>query len=204
MDDKTLLPYKVIDGVKDVRWNTQKVNSEILQGILQGDSIPNLAKRLRKVTEMNRDSAIRNARTSCTSAENKGRMDMIEDAEEKGAEKLLYALNRLVFFINNNGENRVTELFGHANIEMILREFAPHRIIKLVKELNYHVPTQGDVYRSKHTNNTVVVLSYNEKTRETRYIAHNYESREKEDYLNEHYYFTGENIDVSALVNKIG
>ena len=132
------------------------------------------------------------------------RLVEIEDAEEKGAEKLLYALNRLVFFINNNGENRVTELFGHANIEMILREFAPHRIIKLVKELNYHVPTQGDVYRSKHTNNTVVVLSYNEKTRETRYIAHNYESREKEDYLNEHYCFTGENIDVSALVNKIG
>ena len=132
------------------------------------------------------------------------RLVEIEDAEKKGAEKLLDALNRLVFFINNNGEDRVTELFGHANIEMILCEFAPHRIIELVKELNYHVPTQGDVYRSKHTNNTVVVLSYNEKTRETRYVAHNYASREKEDYLNEHYCFTGENIDVSALVNKIG
>lgn len=83
-DDKTLLPYKYIDGVKDVRWNTGKVNSEILQGILQGDSIPHLAKRLSKVTEMNRTSAIRNARTACTSAENKGRMDMMEDAEEKG------------------------------------------------------------------------------------------------------------------------
>lgn len=83
-DDKTLLPYKYIDGVKDVRWNTQKVNSEILQGILQGDSIPNFAKRLRNVTEMNRASSIRNARTSCTSAENKGRMDMIENAEDKG------------------------------------------------------------------------------------------------------------------------
>lgn len=83
-DDKTLLPYKYIDGVKDVRWNTGKVNSEILQGILQGDSIPNLAKRLSNVTEMNRTSAIRNARTACTSAENKGRMDMMEDAEEKG------------------------------------------------------------------------------------------------------------------------
>lgn len=83
-DNKTLLPYKYIDGVKDVRWNTQKVNSEILQGILQGDSIPNMAKRLRKVTEMNRTSAIRNARTSCTSAENKGRMDMLHDAEDKG------------------------------------------------------------------------------------------------------------------------
>ena len=128
----------------------------------------------------------------------------IEDAENKGAEKLSNALRRLAFFIKVNGKDKVEELFGHANIEMILCEFAPHRIIELVKELEYHVPAQGDVYRSKHTNNTVVVLSYNEKTRETRYIAHNYESREKEDYLNEHYCFTGENIDVSALVNKIG
>ncbi len=83
-DNKTLLPYRYIDGVKDVRWNTQKVNSEVLQGILQGDSIPNLAKRLGRVTEMNKTSAIRNARTSCTSAENKGRMDMLENAESKG------------------------------------------------------------------------------------------------------------------------
>ena len=128
----------------------------------------------------------------------------IEDAEEKGAEKLLYAINRIAFFINNNGKDKVEELFGHANIEMILREFAPHRIIELAKELKYHVPAQGDVYRSKHTNNTVVVLSFNEETRETRYVAHNYASRDKEDYINEHYYFTGENIDVSALVSKIG
>ena len=128
----------------------------------------------------------------------------IKDEENKGAEKLLNAINRLIFFINNNGKDRVEELFGHANIEMILCEFAPYRIIELVKELDCHVPTQGDVYRSKHTNTTVVVLSYNEKTRETRYVAHNYASREKEDYLNEHYCFTGENIDVSALVNKIG
>jgi len=132
------------------------------------------------------------------------RLVEIEDAENKGAEKLSNALRRLAFFIKVNGKDKVEELFGHANIEMILCEFAPHRIIELVKELNYHVPTQGDVYRSKHTNNTVVVLSYNEKTRETRYVAHNYASREKEDYLNEHYCFTGENIDVSALVNKIG
>ena len=128
----------------------------------------------------------------------------IEDAEEKGAEKLLDALNRLVFFINNNGKDRVTELFGHANIEMILCEFAPHRIIELVKELDYHVPTQGDVYKSKHTNNKVVVLSYNKETGETRYVAHNYASCENKDYLNEHYCFTGENIDVSALISKIG
>ena len=128
----------------------------------------------------------------------------IEDAEAKGAEKLLNAINRLIFFINNNGKDRVEELFGHANIEMILCEFAPHRIIELVKELEYHVPTQGDVYRSRHTNNKVVVLSHNKETGETRYVAQNYASCESEDYVNEHYCFTGENIDVSALVNKIG
>lgn len=84
--DKTLLPYKIVDNVKDVRWNTQKVNSEILQGILQGDSIDDLAKRLRHVTEMNEASSVRNARTAITSAENKGRMDMMRDAEDKGVQ----------------------------------------------------------------------------------------------------------------------
>lgn len=82
--DKTLLPYKYVDGVKDVRWNTAKVNSEVLQGIVQGESIPKIAKRLQNVTEMNRESAIRNARTTVTSAENKGRMDSFHRAEEIG------------------------------------------------------------------------------------------------------------------------
>lgn len=84
ISDKTLLPYKYVDGKKDMRWNTAKVNSEVLQGIVQGESIPNIAKRLQNVTEMNRASAIRNARTTVTSAENKGRMDSLHRAAEKG------------------------------------------------------------------------------------------------------------------------
>ena len=128
----------------------------------------------------------------------------IEDAENKGAEKLSNAINRIVFFINNNGKDKVEELFGHANIEMILREFAPHRIIELAKELEYHIPTQGDVYRSRHTNVSVVVLSFNKETRETRYIAPNFASCEKEDYVNEHYCFTGKNIDVAELADTLG
>jgi len=82
--DKTLLPYKYVDGKKDVRWNTQKVNAEVLQGIIQGESIPNIAKRLTNVMGMNMASAIRNARTTVTSAENKGRMDSLHVAAEKG------------------------------------------------------------------------------------------------------------------------
>lgn len=83
--DKTLLPYKEINGVKNVRWNTKKVNSAVLQGILQGDDMYDIAKRLENVTEMNKNSAIRNARTSVTSAENSGRYDRAEQLAADGA-----------------------------------------------------------------------------------------------------------------------
>ena len=83
--DKTLLPYKVVDGKKAERWHTARVNAEVTQGILQGESIPKIAKRLKTNVGMTaKGSAVRNARTSVTSAENKGRMDMLHDAWEKG------------------------------------------------------------------------------------------------------------------------
>ena len=81
---ENLLPYKKINGKKDIRWNVEKINSEVTQGILQGESIPNISKRLTNVLKMNEASAIRNARTSVTSAQNKGRMDMMHDAADKG------------------------------------------------------------------------------------------------------------------------
>jgi hypothetical protein len=70
-----LLPKKVLDIPKDQRWNAQAMQAEILQGILQGEDIPTISKRLRKVTDMNRVSAVRNARTMVTSAENRGRLE---------------------------------------------------------------------------------------------------------------------------------
>lgn len=82
--NETLLPYKRVDGRKDVRWNTQKINGEVLQGILQGESTQKIAARLGNVTKMNKESAMRNARTSITSAENKGRMDMLYEAADEG------------------------------------------------------------------------------------------------------------------------
>lgn len=86
MNDKTLLPYKIIDGIKDVRWNAQKVNAEILQGILKGESIPKMSKRLQNVVNMDKKSAIRNARTAVTCAQNEGRMAAFEDAKSKGVQ----------------------------------------------------------------------------------------------------------------------
>ena len=80
----TLLPYKYINGKKDVRWNTKKINAEVLQGILQGESINDISSRLEKVQDMNRVSAVRNARTMVTSAENAGRMEALNEAVSRG------------------------------------------------------------------------------------------------------------------------
>jgi len=82
--DKTLLPYKFVDGRRDVRWNSKRVNSQVLQGILQGEDAAQLAKRLQSVTRMNEESALRNARTAVTSAQNKGRIDAMLKAEDDG------------------------------------------------------------------------------------------------------------------------
>lgn len=82
--DLQLLPYRVIDPSKDIPWNMKKIQSELLQGVLQGDSIPRIAKRLRNVSTMNMNASIRNARTMVTNTENKGRQDSYEKAQADG------------------------------------------------------------------------------------------------------------------------
>lgn len=81
-----LLPQKQLNVEKDKAWNTKQINSGVLQGILQGESIPKIAGRLMQVTDMNQKSAIRNARTMTTGAENKGRQDSFERATNDGVE----------------------------------------------------------------------------------------------------------------------
>lgn len=74
-EDPELLPEKTLVIEKDLRWNRQKMQAELLQGILLGEDIPTIAARLQNVTDMNESAAIRNARTMVTSAENRGRLD---------------------------------------------------------------------------------------------------------------------------------
>lgn len=84
-DNPELLPMKAkISVPKDKLWNKQHINGAITQGILLGESIPDISKRLAAVTDMNRSSAIRNARTMTTSAENGGRIDSYKRAEDMG------------------------------------------------------------------------------------------------------------------------
>ena len=80
-----LIPYKHINHKKDYLWNLKRINSSVLQGILQGEGIPKIANRLLPIVANNETSAIRNARTMTTSAENKGRYDSYKDLEDRGA-----------------------------------------------------------------------------------------------------------------------
>ena len=82
--NKSLLPYKELDSAKDVAWNVKKINSEVLQGIIQGDPMDRIASRLLNVENMNANQAIRTARTAVTGAENKGRQDSYQQAEDDG------------------------------------------------------------------------------------------------------------------------
>lgn len=67
-------------------WNERRIESVMLQGILQGESIPQLSKRMYRVTGGNYKDAIRNARTMTTGAENAGHADAYERARDMGIE----------------------------------------------------------------------------------------------------------------------
>ena len=82
--DSSFLPMRELDFAKDVAWNIEKMNAEVLQGILQGESMDKIADRLAQVIGMNLRSAISAARTMVTSAENKGRQDGFERAAAMG------------------------------------------------------------------------------------------------------------------------
>lgn len=65
-------------------WDKHQIESVMIQGIMQGESIPNLSKRLHKVTEGDYKAAIRNARTMTTGIENAGHQDAYHRANDLG------------------------------------------------------------------------------------------------------------------------
>lgn len=69
----------------DVAWNKKNVQSVMLQGILQGESIGKMATRLAdSVGEQNRKATIRNVRTMTTGVQNAGRVDSYDRAKAMG------------------------------------------------------------------------------------------------------------------------
>ncbi len=92
-DDPDLLPppskrvsAAIAEG-RAIRWERQQVQSVMLQGILQGKGIPELARDVsRDLATRNLGDAVRYARTAMTGAENKGRLDAYHRAQSHGVQ----------------------------------------------------------------------------------------------------------------------
>ena len=85
-ENPDLLPEPSVDIPADLRWNKQKIVSNVTQAVLQGKSIPEIAKSMETVVGMNKASAVRNARTAMTGAQNAGRQQAYERAAAMGIE----------------------------------------------------------------------------------------------------------------------
>ena len=73
-----------INPTRDYEWNSKQIHSALTSSILQGKSIDQLADSYMVVMKRDRASAIRNARTSVTSAQNSGRNASYELAKKMG------------------------------------------------------------------------------------------------------------------------
>lgn len=74
----TLPPEKAINIPKDQLWNRRKITQSVNAAIIRGQGTSELAKSFERVVGMNRTSAIRNARTAYTGAQNGGRQQSYE------------------------------------------------------------------------------------------------------------------------------
>lgn len=84
LPDPSERTLKRIRDAKEKRWSKQKMTSAIMQGILQGEPLAKVAKRLRTVTNMEEAQAMRNARTMMTNAQSAGRYDAYRRAKGMG------------------------------------------------------------------------------------------------------------------------
>ena len=90
MEEPDLMPYypkkKALKRGVDLKWGKKQITKSVTSGLLQGKSVGKIATDLQaRVSEMNRASAVRAARTAVTGAQNGGRMDSYKAASDMGA-----------------------------------------------------------------------------------------------------------------------
>ena len=84
-DEPELLPRKKLDRAKDRGWNQKQIAGAVAQGIIQGESVPHLAKRIaRDTASKNSGAMIRYARTAITGAQNAGRVETLRRGKALG------------------------------------------------------------------------------------------------------------------------
>ena len=89
VEQPDLMPYypkaKAVKRGIDLIYGKKQITATVTSGILQGSSINKMAKDLmNRVTDMNKTSAVRAARTAVTEAENAGRQAAADELEKKG------------------------------------------------------------------------------------------------------------------------
>ena len=89
VDNPELMPYyppeKALNRGIDLAYGKRQISACVTSSILQGNSVKGMADDLQtKIPTMNRDSAIRTARTAVTNAQNAGRMDSYVAATKMG------------------------------------------------------------------------------------------------------------------------
>ena len=89
VDNPELMPYyppeKALNRGIDLAYGKRQISASVTSSILQGKSIPGIAKDLQtRMSDMNKSSAVRTARTAVTGAQNAGRMDSYVAAEKMG------------------------------------------------------------------------------------------------------------------------
>lgn len=91
-DERQLMPgpsdkkAREIAANKAMQWNKQKIQSAVLQGVLQGEGPHKVAERLRQVGKMDYNASVRYARTMTTSAQNAGRYNSFRRARDLGVD----------------------------------------------------------------------------------------------------------------------
>ena len=89
VEEPDLMPnYPKEKAVKrgiDLEYGKKQIRASVTSGILQGNSVGKIASDLQdRISEMNRASAVRAARTAITGAENAGRQDSYKAAADMG------------------------------------------------------------------------------------------------------------------------
>lgn len=77
-----------LDNLKNADFIRSEIETQLLQGIMQGDSIPNIARRIKAVTEKTLKDAVRIARTETTRVEASARSSVGDKGNKLGFEML--------------------------------------------------------------------------------------------------------------------
>lgn len=189
-DERTLkamykkLPEKKVKIVKDVAYNNKQINAQLIQGIIQGEDIPKIAKRMQNVMNTEWKESVRNARTLMTSAETLGRQEGYEQLEADGVimKKVWIATpdekTRESHLALDGEEVDVNEPFITINGEELMRPGDPDG--SPAEVYNCRCTMEARVKGFRHDDGTVKMINYQRsETRHEKQIKEEKRSRKE-------------------------